>query len=678
MRSSRLGFVLFFAAAVGLCACGGGVGGGGSALAGNDVTTQRKGGGTPSPGATAAPAAVAVSGLARVQQFTYATGTTGESSSTVTLGTTGTGNVAPAPGHVLVALISLDDAGGSPVVTAPAGWNAVAGSTLNVSWVHQAAEALVVGATPPSSVTFTYNESVGALITIVEVANTAGVDVVTSAMKAGVTSPWTTSSGTGTQPGSGDLGLAMFAINDSILTPSALSGFTMLSGVGRHGNGTTNYGHTVGIYVANGTTATGAVPAQSITWAKGDGSESVLGEQILMKPSSSATTGLTPTTGPTPTAGPTPAAGPVAGATAAAVIATSAPVVPAIAAASCGTASLVSGLEYAAGWAPYSCTSSPWNQHVSSNPTYASYSSSVIATEFGSGNTQPVRDQEAGQYDYGHPIYYASGSDPVVTLRCTNYCNHTDNGGYPATAHVPALARPAGGSDAHMTVIQPDGTEIDMWATTTPSGNWTTGSTVTAQAIANCGSFLSGSGFTPTGPAATAGGACLGAGLLRANELLAGSINHALFLITQCAVNWQYPAFANASTDTCTSGQGPALGGRLWYDVADATTNANTALKPWEKAILNALHDYGGYLMDDIGGAANVSGIAFLAESGEESLMFGQLDPFAALAGQGWSGGSLSGALQTRWLGADPWHPSGVDFVSHLHWLDPCSARSAC
>jgi len=656
MRSSTLGFVLSAGAlAVVLSACGGG--GGGSTLpptaigaATNASSQGAKGGATAAPAITAN---VTTSALARVQQFSYATATSaGETASTVTLGTSGSAGIAPAPGDLLVALISLDDTGGGPVVSAPGGWGQIAGSAVNISWVHQVVETLAVGATPPPSVTFSYNERVGALITIVDVANAAGIDVVTAASKS-VANPWTTSSGTGSQGGSADLDLAMFSINDSILTPSALGGYTTLTAAGRHGDGNTNYGHSVGVYAANAPSAAGAVAAQSISWANGSGTESVIGEQIVLKAVPPPTPAPTPLPTPVPTPVPTMAAG-------------------------CGTTpALVNGVEYVAGWTPYGC-SSVWNQHVSANPTYAAFSNAVIASEFGTGNTQPVRDQEAGPYDYGHPIYYASPTDPLVTLQCTAYCNRTDNGGYPASIHIPVLARPAGGSDAHMAVIQPDGTEIDMWATATPSGNWTNGATLTAHAIANCGSFTSGSGVTPTGPAATAGGACLGAGLLRANELASGAIDHALFLITQCANGWQYPAFPNASTNACTSGTGPALGARLWYDVPDATTNANVHLAAWEKAVLNALHDYGGYLEDNISGGAYASGIAFLAESGEASSVFGQTDPFAALAAQGWYGISISGASQTRWVGADPWQPSGVSFVSHLHWLDPCSARGSC
>ena len=170
----------------------------------------------------------------------------------------------------------------------------------------------------------------------------------------------------------------------------------------------------------------------------------------------------------------------------------------------------------------------------------------------------------------------------------------------------------------------------------------------------------------------------MSAGLLRANELASGHINHALFLATQCANGSQYPAFAGAMTDPCTGGSGPPLGGRLWYDVPDATTNANNALKPWEKAILNALHDYGGYLEDDIGGAAHVSGIGFAAESGEGSYAYGTVDPFAQMTSQGWSPITISGATQQRYSGADPWTPSGVNFAAHFHWLSACSAQQTC
>lgn len=317
---------------------------------------------------------------------------------------------------------------------------------------------------------------------------------------------------------------------------------------------------------------------------------------------------------------------------------------------------------------PYGPTS-PWNRPISANPTIASYSAAVIAGQFRSGNTQPVRNQEAGVWDYGHPVFFAAAADPVVKLVCNQFCSP----GYPTSARIPPKARPAGGSDAHMAVVQPDGTEIDFWALYgLPGHDWQAGDTATAGNVSACGSYASGSGFA-TVIGATAGEACLGAGIITAGDLLAGRIDHALFLVLQCAIGTQYPTPSSASTDPCTGGVGPPLGGRLWYDQV-----APTSLKPWEQAILNALHTYGGYLMDDIGGGAGVSGVAFMAVSGEQTYAFGLPNPFAGLSAQGWASISVPGALELRWLGSDPWNPAAAGFAQHMRWLDACSARNTC
>ena len=167
------------------------------------------------------------------------------------------------------------------------------------------------------------------------------------------------------------------------------------------------------------------------------------------------------------------------------------------------------GVEWPTSFTPFS-SNSPWNTPVSANPTYAANSAAVISAEFGSGNNQPVRDQEAGVYDYGHPIYYAATTDPVINVACNQYCPSN----YPRTMYMPAKARPALGSDAHIAVVQPDGTEVDMWATygtLRPSSNAQLAScdTVTAGSVLSCGNFFSGTGFAATAPAATAGGGCV-------------------------------------------------------------------------------------------------------------------------------------------------------------------------
>jgi hypothetical protein len=196
-----------------------------------------------------------------------------------------------------------------------------------------------------------------------------------------------------------------------------------------------------------------------------------------------------------------------------------------------------------------------------------------------------------------------------------------------------------------------------------------------------CGNFFTGAGQLPasTSGNTTAGGACEGAGVLSPQQLIAGHINHALFLITNCANGNVYPAETGSNTDRC-SGTGPALGARLWYDVPDATTEADAALHPWEKAILEALHDYGGYVMDDVNGGAIGQGVQFVPESEEPAYRYGSGDQWSGLAAQGWSSAAIPGAPSgyLRWTGADPWTPGGVNLNAHLHVLNVCVTQGSC
>jgi hypothetical protein len=264
---------------------------------------------------------------------------------------------------------------------------------------------------------------------------------------------------------------------------------------------------------------------------------------------------------------------------------------------------------------------------------------------------------------------------------------------------VPSVARAAesngnGAGDSHIGVVQANGIEDDVYCWNngaTPScdqpaggvgANWTSGAVFgPAYGAAACGNFLTGSGQLPSTTIGntTAGGACEGAGVLSPQQLIAGHINHALFLITNCANGNVFPAEATANTNRC-SGTGPALGARLWYDVPDAVTEANTALRPWEKAILEALHDYGGYVMDDVSGGAIGQGVQFLPESEEPAYRYGSGDQWSGLAAQGWTSATIPGAPAgyPRWTGGDPWTPAGVNFNQHLHVLNVCVTQGSC
>ena len=366
-----------------------------------------------------------------------------------------------------------------------------------------------------------------------------------------------------------------------------------------------------------------------------------------------------------------------------------------------GVGAFVNGQEFPTTFEPYSPTS-PWNTRVSANPTIASYSDAAVNTMFQNGSSNSYFNiEEAGGYDYGHPVYFASANDPVVNLFCdqrvTGYfdCGAPDNGGVPKTIRIPAKAQAASGQDSSMTIIQPDGTEIDFFATVHdhPQG-WNNGDTVRAGNISNCGSIYTGPGFEAIGPSGTAGGQCDQGGQVRANELVAGSINHAIALQLACEVGsggntGVYPSVPSALTQICTGGVGVPLGAHLWYDVPDSVTNANGSLQPFEKAILNAFHDYGGYFTDNgSGGAAAVGFGIEMDDINTSSYLYGTGDAWAPLASQGWTRaqGAGSGALpqalglwRYQYNYENTWAPSGVSFSSaHWHWLAPCAAQRAC
>jgi hypothetical protein len=428
-----------------------------------------------------------------------------------------------------------------------------------------------------------------------------------------------------------------------------------------------------------------------------------------------------PTTAPTSAPGTVPPGTVPPGAVPPTASPTTAPTVPPIGTvgSSCGTGTpaLVNGRDWAPTWVPYACTS-PWNRVISANPTIASYSAQLNSVLFSSsapGSFQaPLRSYEAGQYDYGHPIYYASTSDPLVNVHCAPgqysgggsnaQCDTADNGGVMAQIRLPAAARPAGGGDSHLGVIQPDGTEIDFWLVQRVTSNWTNGSTLNAGGGANCGNISTGTGWDSNnnGWSQTAASSCLAGGVVHAAELLAGRIDHALSFVGNCgspSIPYAYPSGPGATT-ICPGVNGAPLGARGWYDVPSAVTNAvrtctlaNMAAPcfwPSDKAILNALHDRGGYFTDHGGTGVSIGGLLIQAESIQPGYSFfgAAVDPFAALVVQNWQPISgISGALGLRWVQGGPnvdsqgnWNPgkSGADFINHFHWLAPCSAQGMC
>jgi hypothetical protein len=282
-------------------------------------------------------------------------------------------------------------------------------------------------------------------------------------------------------------------------------------------------------------------------------------------------------------------------------------------------------------WRPYNAAS-PFNQRIprGTQPLRGSAEMIEQVLRFGppshlTGGVSRTPD------DWGHPTYYAKTTDPLYTLRTTAPYGHNRLNGM--RIRVPAVAEPAGGGDGHMTVVTPDGWEYDMWQVHDMTAG---GGTLTFSWGGR--TRVDGSGLKSAGTASHFGNL---AGMIRAQELQAGRINHALFVVLRCTGDgraygrgvrqrrddsgYVYPADAGGSS--CRDGaQEPPMGARLRLAMSDAQIDA-LALPQWKSAILKALAHYGGYV-GDTGG----DGIGFMFESSTMYTSFGRPDPLVSIA----------------------------------------------
>lgn len=271
--------------------------------------------------------------------------------------------------------------------------------------------------------------------------------------------------------------------------------------------------------------------------------------------------------------------------------------------------------------------SGPMYQKLPASPTIASNSQSVMSYYYSS-----TADSEGGWvdansaqavYDYNYPVYVAKATDPIVTVWCTG-CSSPS-----FAVNLPMLAKPAGGTDHHLAVIEPNGVEYDFWDVSTVYYPYQTGDPLSAQGDSafyidglpgSLDPYYVAPGFNSA--AATAGGIAVSEGQIYVSELQAGIINHALSINMPCGSNaWVFPA--TQVTGICANGQGMPLGSRIWW----APTNAATASMNLGRdmtTILNALHNYGGYFTDNGGGSNGAgSGLGTKIESQEVYWLYG-------------------------------------------------------
>jgi Concanavalin A-like lectin/glucanases superfamily len=307
-------------------------------------------------------------------------------------------------------------------------------------------------------------------------------------------------------------------------------------------------------------------------------------------------------------------------------------------------------------WRPFGA-SSPFNQPLDAGDKLHPSSGAIVSRMLSlyRGPSKLVAGDADTSADYSHPIYYSRSSDPLFTL----HCYEASWGTCPIEGHkirIPNAARAAGGGDGHMAVIdQASGWEYDLYKIRSkPSGGGT------LEFRWGGRTRIDGDGL---GSNATAAHFGLSAGVIRTQEMQAGKIDHALFMVVKCTSGRVYPAGASGSL-CADKTNAPAAGMRFRLAYTAAEIDA-LSVPAWKKTILHALRTYGAYIGDTGGGGFN-----FQFESGSAYTSFGYGDRLLTWAS------SVGGTIKTDGnVVFDV--ASGVDW-SRLRVVDPCVAARTC
>ncbi len=318
-------------------------------------------------------------------------------------------------------------------------------------------------------------------------------------------------------------------------------------------------------------------------------------------------------------------------------------------------------------WRPYS-DQSPFNRVLPDSAPLAANSAAIVDRTDGFGEMNKFSGGSAlGGDDWNHPIYFSDSSDPLYTVHCAYSADWGACEVEGEQIHIPAAARPAGGGDAHLAVIdKASGTEYDFWQVRSKpaSGGILVVSYGGQTSVSDDG----------LGSKATAASFGLAAGVIRPSELEAGSIDHALFMVVKCTNGTAvWPAPPTGTGTSCSSrglsnSGAPAMGQHYFLAMSDAEIAALDR-PAWTKTILRAMARYGMFV-GDTGGIS--WGIQF--ESGTSQTSFGYEDPWVRLGKQ---------------LGLPTWTSGGrtyyvydmqtaVSWGSRLAVAEPCVARGTC
>ncbi|WP_155856226.1 hypothetical protein [Cellulomonas sp. URHD0024] len=227
-------------------------------------------------------------------------------------------------------------------------------------------------------------------------------------------------------------------------------------------------------------------------------------------------------------------------------------------------------------------SSSPWNTPIGSGAIFEAATGTMTK---GLLQSKPTVNRD--QWSIG--VFQAKATDPWSTLQGVR-------NGSMESLNIPTNAAPTGGTDAHVTLISIDG----KTAKDTYKFQHVSNTSSVAQIVVN--SDLTGSGI---GYGVRAAGVPGIAGLIRANEVQSGEINHALAMaLTNTALKRGpvWPAVREDS-DSATAYSGTIPMGTLFAIPGDVDIT-KLGLTSEGLALAKALQNYGSYTVDRSGTAA--------------------------------------------------------------------------
>ncbi len=250
-------------------------------------------------------------------------------------------------------------------------------------------------------------------------------------------------------------------------------------------------------------------------------------------------------------------------------------------------------------WRPFNA-SSPWNTPIGANPALETDSASLINAFIRSTPYGDHLDVNIARFSI--PLYQASTGTALQSVAVGLGGEGWGAGGLGATGTmpIPAGATPDDPSDAHMAVRSADRTReygcFNMNFNRSRTGVWYADLCATSD--------LTGGGVHP--PATTANpwwtahgpracGFPLVAGLIRADEIRAGRIDHALVVAYPGLRRNRFMSPASTNSDVGAD-YGIPCGGRIQFDPNIDVTQLG--LSPAGVTIMRALQQYGAYVGD--------------------------------------------------------------------------------